>query len=362
MSPRLLVAAGGGGDALAALLIDHALHGSDHQSLVVASFSWDRFLFDPQPGPRSPQDFTRLRRLSAHNWEVTDDSALAVGRSTLPLLARHTHARFVLLDARDGVAGLREQLTELAHVLDAKTITLIDVGGDIVACGDEDTLLSPLADSMTLAALDGLNVAAQVVVAGAGLDGELPTTTARQRCNRLACHVVRLRQEDVQPYLSALTKHPSEATTLLAAAALGVRGRAEIRDRGSLVPLDDQSASFHVIDPQALLGVNEIAQKLTATASMAEAEQVTLALRGTTELEHERHKAFNAPTRPEQPTWDALAERYANYRQAALSRGVSVLTFRRLAEVIGLPDYSPETIRRIVGSDAHPRLPICQLV
>ena len=111
--------------------------------------------------------------MSRRNWEVTPDSKLAEGRSSLALLARHTEARFVLLDPTNGVRGLRDQLAELAQAVGADSVTLVDVGGDIIAQGDEPELLSPLADSMTLAALDGLPVPGRVVIAGAGLDGEL---------------------------------------------------------------------------------------------------------------------------------------------------------------------------------------------
>ena len=111
--------------------------------------------------------------MTGRNWEVTPDSELAEGRSSLALLARHTRARFVLLDPTNGVRGLRDQLAELAQAVSADSVTLVDVGGDIIAQGDEPELLSPLADSMTLAALDGLPVTSRVVIAGAGLDCEL---------------------------------------------------------------------------------------------------------------------------------------------------------------------------------------------
>jgi hypothetical protein len=42
-----------------------------------------------------------------------------------------------------------------------------------------------------------------------------------------------------------------------------------------------------------------------------------------------------------------------------MNRGATLLTFRRLSEVIGLHDYQPDLIRRIAGTDAHPRLALC---
>lgn len=172
MSRPLYVAAGGGGDALAALTVRDAMDDSGTPP-VVASYSWDRYLIDPAPGPRSPTDFSRLERLTEHCWEVTGDSRLkAVGTSGLTVLARHTPARFVLLDPRDGAVGLRRQISELVDYLSADRVTLVDVGGDVAARGDEPTLLSPLGDSLALAALVGLPVATDAAIVGPGVDGE----------------------------------------------------------------------------------------------------------------------------------------------------------------------------------------------
>jgi hypothetical protein len=65
----LFVAAGGGGDALASLLLSRQL-GTSGQVPIVASYSWDRRILDPLPGPRSVTDFEGVRQLTPHNVEV----------------------------------------------------------------------------------------------------------------------------------------------------------------------------------------------------------------------------------------------------------------------------------------------------
>jgi hypothetical protein len=361
MSNALLVAAGGGGDALAALFVHQALSSSSEMP-VIASYSWDRFLLDPQPGPRCPADFHGLSQITARNWEVTPASYLVSGgQSTLTMLARHTSARFVLLDPREGAAGLRAQLAELVSELAAIHVTLVDVGGDVVAQGREPELLSPLADSMTLAALGSSDLPAQVAIAGPGLDGELAPATVRQRCADLGDHLHELLPAHVEPYLGALARHPSEASNLLAAAAFGVRGQAEIRDLAALVRVDDQSATIHVVEPSVLLKANEIANQMTMTKSLDEAEQVVISVRHRSELTHERRKAYDSRHRSEMPDRPELARRYASYRQDAMSRGVSLLTFRHLAEVVGMSEYNPSLIRSLTATDAHRHLAICQL-
>jgi hypothetical protein len=355
----LLIGAGGGGDALAALLVHHAIGVPEDSQPIVASFSWDRYILDPRPGPRASGDFQGLRRMTNRNWEVTAETTLPVGKSSLALLARYTGARFVLLDPTSGVRGLRDQLAELAEALSADSVTLIDVGGDIIATGHEPELLSPLADSMTLAALDGLTVPGRVIIAGAGLDGELAEDDVWQRCTHLASQQAELQPPDIAPYLGALAHHPSEATTLLAASALGVRGRAEIRDRASLVAVDDRSPVLHILDAKAVTKVNGIAQQLAETSSLDEVERVTTSIRGTTELVHERRKASATDWLQPAPGRAELAERYAAYREHSKNRGATLLTFRRLGEVIGLREYQPDLVRSIAGTDAHPQLALC---
>jgi hypothetical protein len=66
----LLVAAGGGGDALASLLMAQRLKAAD-QSPIVVSYSWDRRILDPLPGPRSSTDFEEVHHLTPRNVEIT---------------------------------------------------------------------------------------------------------------------------------------------------------------------------------------------------------------------------------------------------------------------------------------------------
>jgi hypothetical protein len=299
--------------------------------------------------------------MTDRNWEVTADAQLGEGRSSLALLARTTDARFVLLDPANGTKGLRAQLAELADIVNADSVTLVDVGGDIIAHGSEPELLSPLADSMTLAALDGFPVPGQVVIAGAGLDGELSEADVLQRCADLASRQLRLRESDIEPYLSALSKHPSEATTLLAASTLGIQGKAEIRDRAALVTVDDRSPVAHIVDVRTATEINDIARQLIDASSLDEAERVVASIRGTTELTHERRKASTTDRSEPAPGRAKLVERYAAYRERSINRGATLLTFRRLGEVIGLHEYQPDLIRSITGADAHPQLALCVL-
>jgi hypothetical protein len=132
----------------------------------IATYSWDRLLIDPLPGPRNPSSFTRLQPVGDHNYRVTSGTTVRPpAGSTLPRLAAELQADLFLLDPRGGAHGLARQLSELARLLDQRTVTIVDVGGDILAHGDEPALRSPLADCLVLAATTALDNV-QVLVTG----------------------------------------------------------------------------------------------------------------------------------------------------------------------------------------------------
>ena len=79
------------------------------------------------------------------------------------------------------------------------------------------------------------------------------------------------------------------------------------------------------------------------------------------ELAHERRKASTTDRSKPASGRAELAERYAAYRERSRNRGATLLTFRRLGEVIGLHDYQPDLIRSITAADAHPQLALCTL-
>jgi hypothetical protein len=71
---------------------------------------------------------------------------------------------------------------------------------------------------------------------------------------------------------------------LLAAAARGIRGVAEMRDGGHLVHISDESAYGYVLGVEAALNLNPLARQLRTTTSFVEAEAIATALCGSTEL------------------------------------------------------------------------------
>src|SRR5450759_5758423 len=101
--------------------------------------------FDAWPRPsRSSQPKTRMT--VRYRSRIGTDRELASSRSAGQTAGHRHRSEFW---SSTGVCGLRAQIAELADAIKARTVTLVDVGGDIIARGDEPELLSPLADSMT---------------------------------------------------------------------------------------------------------------------------------------------------------------------------------------------------------------------
>jgi hypothetical protein len=182
----------------------------------------------------------------------------------------------------------------------------------------------------------------------------------RSRCISLGGNLLaHLDGSDVEPYFPALAEHPSEATTLLAAAALGIAGKAEIRDNADTVTVTDASADVYVLGGSGAFAGNKLAQELTATRSLAEAEAVTLAVCGRCELDYERQKATVLPQVMTPPA--EMQRMLQAYWLSAAARGITLATFRRLADVMKLPRYDPDLIRSIAGWHADKHLALCRI-
>lgn len=343
---RLIVAAGGGGDAVAAAMLHAALYG-DQEQAVILTYAWDRLLIDPLPGPRRPADFTGLERLTPAVWRVPAQAQpIAPAGSTLPRLAAELPHTFALLDPYQGAEGLTHQLEDLVTHLEPESIDLLDVGGDILARGDEPTLRSPLADALALAACCQVNAPVRLLVAGPGLDGEL---LPADLSDMLGSVVHTFTASDAETINSVLEWHPSEATGVLAATARGARGICEIRDAGLPVPLTDDSPTVHEVDLDDAVSRNQLARAIMATEHLDEAEAYSREICGYSEIDYERNKALWL--KDQQPaTLDpsAIWPQLDQFEAEARARGITHTTFRRITEALNLSGSQRDDLRRLL--------------
>jgi len=349
----LFVAAGGGGDAIGAWLVARTLGVEDRPAIL--TWSWDRLIVDPVPGPRNPDDFAGLEAYGNGVYRVPPTATVrSPANSTLPRVAAELDADLFLLDARGGTRGVHEQIMALIDYLDAPGLTVVDVGGDIMARGDEPELLSPFADALVLAAAQGVPVPIGLIVAGPGLDGELSEATL----------LAALRQEGggqsgtITAELAAevagmFTWHPSEATGLLCAAAQGMRGRVLMRGAGIPVDLTDNSPTMWVVGPWPAFRHNQVAQALMEASTFDNAERTARTLLGQSELDIERAKAAvrDVPAAVESSLSEVVEQATRNkvtfWSRRYLRERLQVddPTLRDLLDQAGLEQASPPLVR-----------------
>jgi hypothetical protein len=330
-------------------MLDAALYGGQSPA-VILTYAWDRLLIDPVPGPRGPGNFTGLHPLTRSVQAVPADAKpIAPAGSTLPRLAAELPHTFALIDPHHGAEGITRQLEELTEHLAPESIDLLAVGGDILAKGDEPTLRSQLADALTLAACCQVNAPVRLLVAGPGLDGEVP---AEDLHDRMGASFLTLTAEHVEPVSSVLEWHPSEATAMLAATARGVRGLCEVRDAGLPVPLTDESPTVHEADLDDALNRNQLARAILATETLEEAEQHSREICGYSEIDYERNKASWLGSQPEQKLDPETSLRQLDQFEAeARTRGITHTTFRRITEALGLNGKQRQDLRALLLSN-----------
>ena len=331
MANALYVAAGGGGDAIGASIV-HAALGSPGD-LHIATFSWDRLLVDPVPGPRDPTWFMGLERVGRWNARVLPTTTIQPpAGSSLPRLAAELPAALYLLDPRQATVGLRRQLEELAHHLDVSEMVVVDVGGDILAQGDEPGLRSPLADSLVLAALVDQALQVRIIVAAPGADGELSPAELSARLDHLGarpCGAVN--RDAVLATFPVFDWHFSEASGLLAAAAAGARGRVQLQAGGSVVSLTDETTLLYGLDLDTGVANSATAHAVRPASSLTEAEEALKTLGLPSEVEYERTKARLAQP-PQDPQLPALLSAIDDLSTEATAKGIDFLTLRRVLE------------------------------
>ncbi|MBS3815438.1 MAG: DUF1152 domain-containing protein, partial [Hadesarchaea archaeon] len=170
----------------------------------------------------------------------------------------------------------------------------IDVGGDVLARGDEEGLHSMLADSMVLAAMTQLNTPNILGVLGFGADGELELDKLLENTAEIASKggylgARGLTQEDLSALEDVIGKTKTESTALAVRAARGEMGEIEIRGGFRSVYLNPiSSVTFHFNPKVVLEEISMIGKELIPTKSLDEAQEILVENEVPSELTFER--------------------------------------------------------------------------
>lgn len=156
------------------------------------------------------------------------------------------------------VSNVAKELSDYVSRYGIDAVIGIDVGGDVLALGNEDGLYSPLADSYSVAVLSRLqditNVPVILGVAGPGVDGELDRDYVLMRISQLASKGAFLgaygpTRNDLMILEDILSKAITEASGLVFRAARGgYHGNVGIRGSTRYVRLDISSSITYYLD------------------------------------------------------------------------------------------------------------------
>jgi hypothetical protein len=206
----------------------------------------------------------------------------------------------VLVDPTRGPATIAAGLRAAMRKLDCDLVVFIDVGGDVLAYGDEPGLGSPLCDAVMLAAAaELLDVGGPPVLAGifgVGCDGELTPAEVFRRLDAVdaAGGVAvpppgRLTPAVAERLEEAVKAVPTEASAMALRAYRGESGTTAIRDGRRTVQLTPEAANTYFFDPGvAIASAARLAAAVRDARHLEAANDALNALGVRTELDVER--------------------------------------------------------------------------
>ncbi|HET9102580.1 MAG TPA: DUF1152 domain-containing protein [Solirubrobacteraceae bacterium] len=305
----LVIGMGGGGDVVGALATAEHCARYDGAEPVVGGLSWERRPVDPVPGPRTEAEIDGGRRL-APGVLLAGPHTRVRGREIVfgeSHMAAFTARPTVIVTLEGGAPGIADGIAGAARELGCDLVVLIDVGGDVLARGDELGLRSPLCDAVLLAAGERLAAAGVPVllgVFGVGCDAELTEAEVLERFATVAAAGgfggVRGLTGPVAERLEAAMEHvPTEASAQAVRAFRGVSGLQTIRGGARSLQLTTTAAATFYFDPRiAYTAAAPLAQAVIDCAGLEQANAALNALGVRTELDLEREAAADDPPTP----------------------------------------------------------------
>ena len=295
----LVIGMGGGGDVVGALATAESARLYDGAAPVLGGLAWERRPIDPVPGPRRIDEIEGAERLA--------DAVLLAGPRTRVrgrdvYFAESRMAEFlgeptILVDVSTGPATIADGLAGAASSLGCDLLVFIDVGGDVLAHGDEPGLRSPLCDAVMLAAAAHLHRMGHPVLAGlfgTGCDAELTPAEVLARLAEVAgagglAGARGLTEPVAERLEQAIKLVPTEASAQAVRAFRGVSGPVRIRGGAHTVELSALASLTFYLDIEATVrAVGRLAGAVDGAASIEEASAALNAIGVSTELDLER--------------------------------------------------------------------------
>ncbi len=268
----LIIGAGGGGDVAGAMHTGLML-AYEQIPYTLCALVWERLSVDPAPGPVPLDCFRNIEHLTEHVVRVSSQTYVErEGRRFKPQIANVLEALEdsvpgIVFDPYTSLGQVAKELAEICSQYSIDVVIVVDAGGDILTTGNEETVLSPLADTYTLALAkmlqkQGLRV--YIGIYGPGCDGEIPKDELFRRFSDLAktnhfITFVGITPDIAQKLEKILEKVHTEASRLPLRAYRGETGIVKIRRGERCVSLDITCAGTYYITVEGACRINKLA-------------------------------------------------------------------------------------------------------
>lgn len=298
----LVIGMGGGGDVVGALATAELSRTYDGSDPVLGGLAWERRPIDPEPGPRRSDEIEDAREL-APGILLASPATRVRGRDVYfaeSRMAEFLGAPTLLVDVGGGPAAIASGLAQAADHLGCDLTVFVDVGGDVLAHGDEPGLRSPLCDSVMLAAAGRLGRLGHQVLGGLfgiGCDAELTPDEVLGRLAEVAAAggLIGARgltapvADRVEQAIQFVT---TEASAQAVRAFRGAAGPVSIRGGARTVELSSVASVTFYLDVEATIhSVGRLARAVDGAESLEEANQALNELGVRSELDLEREAA-----------------------------------------------------------------------
>ena len=298
-SHALVIGVGGGGDVVGALASARFLEFCGLR-FTLGGLSWERFVYDPIPGPRSLVEVENVRIIHPQAWMVNGTTHTHSGiRFTETEMAALYGWEVLHIDINGGVTGTIAGLEAALTALGADLLVGIDVGGDSLAQGGEPGLRSPLADAIMLAAFNALEKRGYPTLWGMfgyGSDGELTTDEIEYALAQVAkadglLGAWALTPQVVSELEDVIQKVPTEASAIPLRCARGAWGQGNIRYDERHVKLTPLTTLTFYLSPSVLFhSIARLARAVAFSSSLEEANDSLHQLGVKSELDLERER------------------------------------------------------------------------
>jgi hypothetical protein len=298
----LVIGMGGGGDVVGALATAEPARLYDNAEPVLGGLTWERRPFDPVPGPRAASEIEDAEEL-APGILLAGAGTRVRGRDVVfaeSRMAEFLNQPTVLIDPAEGAGAVAEGLAEAIAALKADLLVLVDVGGDVIANGDEPGLRSPLCDAIMLAAGGRLSTSGQPVllgVFGIGCDAELTPDEVLARLAMVAatgglCGARGLTGAVADRMEAAMQLVQTEASAQAVRAFRGALGPTTIRGGTRTLELSATAALTFYLDVDITINtVGQLARAVADAPGLEAANDALHELGVSTELDYERDAA-----------------------------------------------------------------------